>query len=228
MRNRLLLIVLSFFAFQACAPTTTTKVSIDDKRFENEILIFEDQDNEYGVEPDKILFIGSSSIRMWKNLGEDMKPFDVLNRGFGGATTPEINKYFDRVVKPYAPKYMIVYVGENDIAEGATPTEVLKNVSTLFEKTKALSKDCKIIYLSMKPSIARWEMWADYKKGNAKVKKMMEANEDFYYLETADVMLNKDGSIRKDIFIEDGLHMNEKGYKEWTKLVKPVLEGFFK
>ena len=226
MKNRLLLLVLSVFMLQACSPSKT-KVVIDDTRFENEILAFEDEDNEFGIKLDKILFVGSSSIRMWTSLKEDMQPFDALNRGFGGATTAEVNKYFDRIIKPYKPEIMVVYVGENDIAEGITPDKAFKEIQKLFSKTKELSADCKIIYLSMKPSIARWEMWSDMKKANAKIEKMITENEDFYYLETADVMLNKDGSIRKEIFIEDGLHMNEKGYDEWEKLVKPVLESFF-
>lgn len=228
MKFKGLLFVLSVFMLQACSPSTTKVIKIDDKRFENEILTFETIDNEMGIEPDKILFVGSSSVRMWTNMAEDMQPFDILNRGFGGATTPEINKYFDRVIKPYYPKYMIVYVGENDIAEGAKPAEVVKNLQTLFDKTKQSSPDCKIIYLSMKPSIARWEMWSDFKSGNAKMKKIIEADETLFYVETADAMLNKNGSVRKDFFAEDGLHLNEKGYQAWAKLIKPVLQGFFR
>jgi lysophospholipase L1-like esterase len=225
MKNRLLLIVLSFFAFQACSPKTSIeKVIVDSQRFEHEIITYEMEDYNKGIEPNKILFIGSSNTPMLKNLGEGARPFDVLNRGFGGATTSEVNRYFDRIIKPQRARHVIVSLGENDIAEGVTSVEVFTNISKLFSNLKESYSDCKIIYLSMKPSVARWEMRSEFKDGNAKIKKMMEADKNLYYVETTKIVLNKDGTIRKELFIEDGSLLNEKGYKELANLVRSVLE----
>lgn len=223
MKIKLFIIVLTAFIFQACPPQRKMLV-MEKVRFENEIEAFEQQDKENGIDTKEILFIGSSSIRMWRTLQEDMQPLKVLNRGFGGATTPEVQYFYNRIVTPYKPRIVVVYVGENDIAEGKKPLEVYYAVQKLFRQIKSDFKNTKIVYLSMKPSIARWEMWEDFKQGNTAIKTMCEADTDYYYLETASVMLNADGSIRKDIFIEDGLHLNAKGYEDWTNMVKPLLE----
>jgi lysophospholipase L1-like esterase len=228
MKAKLTLLLFSAIFFQSCTIFRPIIERVENLRFEKEILAFEQQDKEIEMDTGKILFVGSSSIRMWTSLESDMQPLDVLNRGFGGATTAEVYQYYDRIIQPYRPKVVVIYVGENDIAEGLKNSKVFDEVTHLFGKIKADFPDSKIVYLSMKPSIARWEMWSDFKKVNKQIKKLTAFYDSIYYIETADVMLNKDGSIRKDIFIEDGLHMNEKGYQDWTKLVKPVLESFFK
>ncbi len=225
MKTKLLLLLLSATLFQACPPVRQMPYEVKNTRFEQEIIAFEQQDKENGIDTGNILFVGSSSIRMWTSLEEDMKGFKVLNRGFGGATTAEVRQYYDRIIKPYKPKVIVIYVGENDIAEGMKPTMVYDEVTNLFSRIKDDFPESKIVYLSMKPSIARWDLWTDFKAGNKKIKKITEFYKSIYYIETADVMLNDEDSIRTDIFIEDGLHMNAKGYADWTKLVRNVLEN---
>ncbi|MFK7949922.1 MAG: GDSL-type esterase/lipase family protein [Saprospiraceae bacterium] len=226
MKIKLFVILLSAFILQACPPIKKNLVyKIDENhRFEKEIQAFEEQDKENGIDKREILFVGSSSIRMWTTLSEDMQPYKVLNRGFGGATTAEVLQYYDRIIKPYKPKTVVIYVGENDISEGGQPQETVFLTNQLFNKIHKDFKKTKIIYISMKPSISRWNLWEDYKKGNATIKKICESNDRLFYLESADVMLNDDGSIKKDIFIEDGLHMNAKGYEDWTKIVRSLLD----
>lgn len=218
---KLLGIVFIALIFQACPSQRQMLVK---SRFENEIIAFERQDKENGIDKKEILFVGSSSIRMWKTLKEDMQPLKVVNRGFGGATIAEVQFFYNRIIKPYKPRIVVIYVGENDIAEGMKPLDVYYNTRALFRRIKSDFKNTKIIYLSMKPSIARWNMWANIQKGNLAIKTMCEASEDCYYLEMSSVMLHEDGSIKTDIFIEDGLHLNEKGYEDWTNMVKPLLE----
>ena len=223
MKLKLVVILLSAFIFQACPPKENLVVNTENHRFEKEIQAFEKQDRENGIDKREILFVGSSSIRMWKTLKEDMQPYKVLNRGFGGATTPEVELFYDRIITPYKPKIIVVYVGENDISEGGKPEKTVAVTKSLLDRMLSDFKRSKIIYISMKPSISRWHLWDDFKKGNAEIKKICEANKRLFYLESADVMLQEDGSIRKDIFIEDGLHMNAKGYKDWTNMVKSLL-----
>ena len=224
MKIKLLIIVLSAFIFQACPPRVKPISTYENLRFENEIRAFEQQDKQNGIDKKEILFVGSSSIRMWTTLEEDMQPYQVLNRGFGGATTNEVLQYYDRIIKPYKPQIIVVYVGENDISEGGNPLETASLNEYLFDKIRHDFKKSKIVYISMKPSIARWNLWEDFKKGNAKIKQLCDSNDAWTYVESADVMLHENGTIRKDIFIEDGLHMNAEGYELWTKIVKDVLD----
>lgn len=226
MRIKLLVILLCAFVLQACPPSDKklVRVNTENHRFEKEIQAFEQQDKENGIDKKEILFVGSSSIRMWKTLEEDMKPYNVLNRGFGGATTDEVLLFYDRVIKPYKPKIVVIYVGENDISEGGIPQATVNATKNLFSSIQHDFKRSKIIYISMKPSISRWHLWEDFKKGNAAIKQLCETNKRLFYLESADVMLHADGSIKKDIFIEDGLHMNAKGYEDWTTMVKELIE----
>lgn len=224
MKIKLLLIILTAFTFQACPPKHKMLVNFEKSRFENEIIAFEQQDKENGIDKKEILFVGSSSIRMWTTLKDDMKPLKVLNRGFGGATTAEVLSFYDSVIKPYKPRIVVIYVGENDIAEGMKPLDVYYANQALFRRIKADFKKTKIVYLAMKPSIARWDMWSDFQKGNMAIKTMCDTSDDYFYLEMSSVMLNENGSIKTDIFIEDGLHLNAKGYENWTAMVKPLLE----
>lgn len=226
MKIKFFVILLSAFILQACPPIKRDLVyKVDENpRFEKEIQAFEQQDKENGIDKREILFVGSSSIRMWTTLTEDMQPYKVLNRGFGGATTSEVIQFYDRIIKPYKPKIIVIYVGENDISEGGKPNQTVFLTRELFSKIHKDFKKSKIVYISMKPSISRWNLWEDFKKGNAEIRKICESNKRLFYLESADVMLNEDGSIRKDIFIEDGLHMNAKGYEDWTKMVKSLID----
>lgn len=224
MKVKLVVIMLLAFVFQACPPKHMPIMMNVNLRFEKEILAFEQQDKNNGIIKDEILFVGSSSIRMWTTLTEDMHPMKVLNRGFGGATTPEVIQYFDRIIKPYTPEIVVIYVGENDIAEKESAENVFYSNKRLIEQIEAEFKTVQIVYISMKPSIARWEMWKEFKEGNELIKDWINTKDNCHYLETAEVMLNEDGSIRKEIFIEDGLHMNAIGYESWTKMIKPILE----
>lgn len=219
--KRFILLLLSVFFFQSCfLKEGKPDETVLSTRFEKEIEAFERQDKRSDSEKIDVLFVGSSSIRMWATLREDMQPFKVLNRGFGGATTAEVLQYYNRIIQPHQPEIFVIYVGENDIAEGVKPDETAHLNALLFNKIEQDFSGSKIIYISMKPSIARWNLWTDFQEGNQKIEDLCHSNPDWHYIESADMMLNRDETIRRDIFIEDGLHMNEKGYKIWTEVVK--------
>lgn len=229
-KSKLIVLLLSSFFLQGCSVkgVKTQKIEVS-TRFEKEIQAFEQQDKYGDFGKIDVLFVGSSSIRMWTTLSEDMQPFKVLNRGFGGATTAEVLQYYDRIIKRHQPEIFVIYVGENDISEGIIPVETVRLNTLLFNKIQQDFPTSKIIYISMKPSIARWNLWADFQKGNVKIEELCRSNSNWHYIETADMMLNQDGTIRRDIFIEDGLHMNAKGYESWTKVVKDkIIEIKFK
>ncbi len=197
-------------------------------RFEKTILEFETEDRAEGYHPEAILFTGSSSIRMWKTLQQDMTPLPAINRGFGGSTIPEVIHYADRIILPHHPKLLVLYCGENDIAHDDVPAKTaVKSFKKFYAWMQDNLPDTKVFFLPLKPSVSRWKYWEKFQKANKKIKKFIEKKDDWYYIDTASAMLDDNGMVKKDIFIKDNLHMNAKGYAIWTKVVKPVLEKYY-
>lgn len=197
-------------------------------RFEQAILNMEREDSLRTPKEGEVLFIGSSSIRFWKNLESDFDPIPVLNRGFGGSTLPEVIHYADRILFPYQSELIVLYCGENDISEGASPQQVLETFKKLDGMIRAKLPATKMIYISMKPSIARWNLWPGYAEGNELIKDYLAGSADRYFLDCSTVMLREDGTPDSTIFVEDMLHMNEVGYAGWKSLVRPEVERFLK
>ena len=195
-------------------------------RFEAEIEKMEAEDANRQAQANEILFIGSSSIRMWSSLQRDMAPMPVINRGFGGSTLPEVIHYADRIIFPYEPRLIVLYCGENDISEGATPQQVAKSFIRLDSMVQEKLPDSQMIYVSMKPSLARWNLWSQYQAGNLLIHQYIDKKPNRFYLESSVPMLLQQ-SPDSTIFIEDGLHMNEKGYRKWTAYIKPLVRKLY-
>lgn len=201
--------------------TITHKVDLN--RFEKTIAKFEEQDKVARYSNDLILFTGSSSIVMWKSLAEDMAPHSVLNRGFGGSILPEINHYFERVVKKYQPKIIFLYCGENDIELNYTPEESYSAYLKFIDLCSTDLPQTEIVFISMKPSPSRWDKWQEVDKANKLIKTYISKHNHLHFIDVGPVMMSG-SEPDKTIFIKDMLHMNEEGYKRWTKVIKPVLD----
>ncbi len=193
-------------------------------RFEPEIIAFEKEDFVSPFMKGEILFTGSSSIRMWKNLKTDLAGFPVHNRGFGGSTIPEVMHYADRIVFKYRPKLIVLYCGENDISDGATADEVFNSFKIFVEMLEERLPETKLAYLAMKPSVARWKLWPEYQKGNKLIEDYTKTKTHLDYIAVDKPMLDTEGMVDATIFIKDMLHMNEKGYALWTALVNDYLK----
>lgn len=198
--------------------------SMDLDRFENTIIEYEQQDLQEFPLPDGIVFTGSSSIRMWRTIQVDLAPLPVVSRGFGGSIIPEVLHYADRVIYPYHPQMVVIYAGENDIAKGFTPAEVLANFKELAIDIHQNLPDAEVYFISIKPSVLRWEMWPTMQEANQMIKEYITQNDYLHYFDAAATMLDNQGVVKDDIFIKDNLHMNAKGYEGWTGLMKPVLQ----
>jgi len=209
----------------AKAAPSESKLQIQLDRFEKVIADYEAADKENPVSKGEVLFTGSSSIRMWKSLKEDMAGMPVHNRGFGGSTLPEVIHFADRIVFPYEPKIIMLYCGENDISAGASAEESV----TSFEKFAGMVREklpsTKLTFLAMKPSVARWNLWPEYQKANAAIKALTKQDDLLDYIAIDEPMLDANGMIDSTIFIKDmlQLHMNAEGYKRWTAIVQPYL-----
>ncbi|MGV3696212.1 GDSL-type esterase/lipase family protein [Flavobacterium sp.] len=188
------------------------------KPFSDEIQAFRTQDSIQQPKDGVILFIGSSSFRLWKTVKEDFRNPAILNRAFGGATLEDVIYYQNDVVLKYQPKKIFLYCGENDIAssEKITPEIVLDRFKVLYQSMRSQFPDTPIVFVSIKPSILRWSMRDRMIAANAMIGNYLKGKPNAVFVNVWDKML-ENGQPRKDIFINDNLHMNAKGYAIWKK-----------
>ena len=166
-----------------------------------------------------ILFIGSSSIRLWE-LDQYFPDYNGLNRGFGGAHISDMLYFLDIIINPYSIKAIVFYCGDNDIASGKTPERVFNDFIRIYDKIVRLFPRVKFYYIPIKPSISRWDKWDKMNQINHKILTWSKWNSALYYVNTATPMLEIEGIPNPKLFIEDGLHLNVTGYDLWTKIVR--------
>ncbi|WP_194974783.1 SGNH/GDSL hydrolase family protein [Aquiflexum lacus] len=171
-----------------------------------------------------VVFTGSSSIRLWKSLEKDFPKANIINTGFGGSQTHHLIKYLDQLVLEFEPKKIFIYEGDNDINAGKPVRQILEEFFEIMEKVTALVPDAQFYFISAKPSPSRWAKKGQYELFNKQLKQfaMNHSNANFINIWTP--MLAKDGKPKPELFLEDNLHMNEKGYAIWKKAVKPFLD----
>jgi lysophospholipase L1-like esterase len=213
-----------FFIF-CIVLSVSAKAQIKLDRFESTIIEFEKEDRAEGFQPEAILFTGSSSIRRWETLLEDMSPIPVINRGFGGSTIPEVLHYADRIILPHQPKMIVLYCGENDLANDEAKAKLaFKSFKKFHNYIIDNLPDTRVYFIAIKPSIKREKYWPKMQKANQMIRRFIKRKKNFYYLDTSSIMLDENGHVLQDIFIKDDLHLNKKGYQIWIKTIKPILE----
>lgn len=220
------------FALAACTSATDVNqrpaiasVASDslpvDAPFRDEIMRFAQQDRDDSPPACPVLFVGSSSIRLWSTLSEDMAPLPVLNRGFGGSTIAQSNMYFDRIVAPYRPRAIVFYAGENDLDGGTAPAVAAANFRHFMEIKRSKLGQTPVFYISAKPSKLRLTQFARQTELNAAIRQLASRSNDLTFIDVVSPML-QDGRP-KDLYVEDGLHMNASGYAIWSDLVRAAL-----
>ena len=193
--------------------------------WEPSIRKFEEQDKVAPPKSGCIVFAGSSSIARWDALVEEMKPLDVINRGFGGSQYSDLNQYVKRIVIAYHPRAVVVYEGDNDLApeSSKTPESVAKDARTLVQAIRAALPETWIYLISIKPSQSRLSVWPRMKEANRMIRDFARTQEHVQYIDVASAMFDSKGNLRADLFVEDGLHPNAKCYALWTSIIKPLL-----
>ncbi|UPT70755.1 MAG: GDSL-type esterase/lipase family protein [Flavobacterium sp. JAD_PAG50586_2] len=204
----------------------TFSTTAQQKPFWDEIKAFRVADSIQEPHEGMILFIGSSSFRLWKTVNDDFHNTRILNRAFGGATLEDVIRYQDNVVLKYKPKKIFLYCGENDIAssEKVTPEIVFERFKMLYGTMQAKFPDVPIVFVSIKPSILRWSMKDRMMAANALISNYLKDKPNAVFVNVWDKML-ENGKPMKDIFIEDNLHMNQKGYAIWTKEMEALVNN---
>jgi lysophospholipase L1-like esterase len=191
-------------------------------RFESEIAAFEKWDAKNAVPRNAILFVGSSSIRLWQT-ADAFPDLPVINRGFGGSTIPDVAHFADRIIFKYKPRTIVFYAGDNDIAAGHPPDAVFSDFETFAKSVRQRLPDTRLIYLAIKPSPVRWKLWPKSQEVNTRIQEQIKKSEHDLYIDVATPILGAGGEPRKEFFRDDGLHMNPQGYKVWNKILAPVL-----
>ena len=195
--------------------------------FIDEINEFKRLDKKNLPEKGRILFTGSSSIRFWNSLEKDMKPLKVLNRGFGGAHISHVIHHFDDIVRPYSPKAIVFFCGTNDLTALKTPEETLNDFKKFLNLVKNEFGTIKVYMIGIKPSVDRLYLDEEERVFNNSVSFLAKEDPYLEYINVWDLMLNEDGTRMPDLYVEDGLHMNPKGYEIWTQLVRESLNKDF-
>ena len=223
------LIYLVFLSNLSCSPFS--KYSQSNRQFEEEVSILERLDVEEKAGEKDILFIGSSSIRLWDNINEDMYPYSSVKRGYGGAHFYDLIHFSERLVKNHTPKAIIIFVA-NDItgSNGLTnlvgdlsPNEVKRLFKLNYKLIRSIHKFIPIFLIETTPTLKRWKVWSEILKSNKKLESFCKKEPNLYYISTRDKFIGVDGLPIKSLFLNDELHLNTDGYKLWSNIIKTKL-----
>ena len=212
MRGFSLAILIGFFiANQAFAQNPA--------RFQSEIDQIRARTTDYQDVPNLVLFTGSSSVRMWTDIGTDFPDLATLNTGFGGSCMSDLLYYADTLILRFRPEKILIYEGDNDIATGKKTGEIIRDAARLVELIRNKLPHAPICFIAAKPSILRWNLKNSYLDYNRQLKGFALQHANVFFLDVWEPMLDAKGNPRSDIFLEDGLHLNRKGYDIWKEIV---------
>lgn len=205
---------------QAQTPAPSEPPKAD--RWEAEIRKFEEQDAKSPAPPGGNLFIGSSSVRLWK-LDAAFPERPCLNRGFGGSQMVDSAKYVDRIIVPRRPIVVVVYAGDNDLNAGKTPEAIRDDYRALRDRVHAALPETRIVLISIKPSPSRWKLRDKAVAANALLRAEAESGKNQVFVDVWTPMLGESGEPKPSLFLKDMLHMNDSGYALWNERVAPHL-----
>jgi len=201
-----------------------TMLGQTDNPFKNEVKsVQQKNDSLWDSSKPTIIFTGSSSIRLWKDLQERFPDHQVLNTGFGGSQFSDLELYLDELILNYDPVKVFIYEGDNDIFERKSPRKVIKKAEGIIRTLRQEKPNMEIVLISAKPSISRWKFRGKYRRLNRKLNKLAAENSGIDFVDVWHPMLDKK-KVKQDIFIEDGLHMNKKGYDIWYNAIKDYID----
>jgi lysophospholipase L1-like esterase len=222
-----LLLALTWFAVASAVgaePVGRAAPTPPSLRWSESLAAFAAADLHRGVQPGGVLFLGSSSIRLWDDLETQFGTLPVvIKRGVGGAKLSDFVHYLDRLVIPYRPRLVLIYAGDNDLAEGETPDEVLRQFTAFVDGVHAVLPQTRIAFISIKPSPARLRLVPEIRRANALVSQYVATTPNTDFVDVFTPMLDGEGKPRRELFRADALHLNAKGYALWKSVIAPHL-----
>lgn len=223
-------VVVLLLGLGAIASSATAQ-NLDPTRFEHTILDFESRDAKSPPAEGAILLTGSSSIARWNDQAEAaLAPLSVIPRGFGGSVMGDVLHYLDRVALAYKPRAILIYEGDNDTWYKLSEEKIVGQFEEIVARVHAALPDTRIYALSVKPSVARVSVWPEAQQVSARLRAIADVDPLVHFIDVASPFLKADGSVMTDIFVEDGLHLNDKGNEIWGRAIKAGLvkiEGQF-
>jgi hypothetical protein len=210
----------------SCSPVRKYQSLPDVLAWENDIQKFEQLDKSENYSPDAIIFAGSSSIKLWSTLENDMSPYPVIQRGYGGARLSDFAVYAGRIFSPHPCRGIVIFIA-NDITGSEadkTPEEVAKLSRNVLKTIRKTHPDTPVFWIAITPTAARWSVWNKIQMANARIQDVCEHQPNTWFIQTDYAFLNENGKPRTELFIEDKLHLNQQGYAIWTEIVKKELE----
>ena len=220
------LIVLTFLLVLSCSPLRIYSDLPEVKAWEPEIekLTAPGQTEQYS--DDAVIFAGSSSIRLWKTLAEDMKPYNVIQRGYGGAKLSDYAVYAQEIFSPLPGRALVLFIA-NDITgseSDKSPEEVTKLFMNVVKTFRKNHPGAPVFWIQITPTTSRWKAWPKIKEANELIRLTCEKGKNLYFIRTEKAFLNEKGMPRDEYFVEDKLHLNQDGYRIWTEIIKKELD----
>jgi hypothetical protein len=209
----------------SCSPVKKYQNLPEVKVWEKDIQSFEQLDKSEKYQEDAILFAGSSSIKFWNSLEKDMAPYHVIQRGYGGAKLSDFAVYAGRIIDPHKCKAIVLFVA-NDITgtdNDKTPAEVATLFRNVLKTIRKVHPVTPVFWIAVTPTVSRWKVWPEIQKANALVKEICDNQKNTYFITTDFAFLNENGVPKDELFRDDKLHLSEKGYAEWTEIIKNYL-----
>jgi len=195
----------------------------DFAKWEKEISAYEQSDRTNPPPQGGLVFIGSSTIRMWKTLAQDFPEQKVINRGFGGSEIEDSTHFAERIIFPYGPRAVFLRAGGNDLWAGKSAKQVFADFKDFVATVQSKLPKAEIVFISLSPSISRWKQADKEKAVNAMIAEYIKGKPQLKYCDTYDMVLGTDGQPRPELFIADKLHFNAEGYKLLAERVRPFL-----
>ena len=224
-----LIYLVFLFSNLSCSPLL--KYSQSNRQFEEEVSLLESLDFKEKAGEKDVLFIGSSSIRLWDNIQVDMHPYSSIKRGYGGAHFYDLIHFSERLVKNHSPKAILIFVanditGSNDLTNKVgdlSPNEVKKLFKYNYKLIRNIHKHIPIFLIETTPTPKRWKVWNKILQANKKLERFCKKETNLYFISTRDKFIGYDGLPIQSLFLNDELHLNVDGYKLWSSVIKSKL-----
>jgi hypothetical protein len=224
--RRYLVLLLSVITLLSCSPVRKYHSLPEVLSWEPDIQKFEQLDKTSKYPDDAILFAGSSSIRLWTSLEKDMAPYHIIQRGYGGAHLSDFAVYAPRIIDNHKCQALVLFIA-NDITgseSDRTPEEVASLFKSVVKTFRKVNPEAPVFWIEITPTASRWKVWPEIQEANAMVKKACSKEKNIFFITTHDAFLNEDGLPKDELFLDDKLHLTEKGYEVWKGIIKKELD----
>lgn len=217
------LVLMMFAILVGFVPSFAAAQNAKPDPWEKDISKYEEDDKKSPPPKDPVVFVGSSTIRLW-NLPKSFPGMAVINRGFGGSKYADIPRFVKRIITNYKPRAIVMYSGDNDLAGNKSPEQVAADFAEVVKGVRAELPETPIYVFGVKPSIARWKLVDKGREANRLIEAQCQAGKHMTFLSVEKLMLGDDGMPRAELFVKDGLHMSAEGYKLWSELLLPKIK----